>query len=322
MRPSRPAVRIGISGWNYPKWRGDFYPTGLTHKSELAFASRALDSIEINGSFYSLLRPDPVKRWRAETPDGFVFAVKGSRFITHMKRLREVELPLANFFASGVLALEDKLGPILWQLPPSMSFDADRLERFFELLPRTTSSAVALARTHDHRLEGRAYVETMEDRPIRYALEVRHADFRQPSFVASLRRHDIALCVADTAGRYPDFEDATADFVYVRLHGDTRLYESGYGRRALERWADRIEAWQCGRAPEGARLAAPASPARRVPRDVYVYFDNDARGHAPFDAIALRALVDRRAEPSVKANPRSRTFPSSAPSRRRSAPPA
>jgi uncharacterized protein YecE (DUF72 family) len=320
MRSTRPLVRIGISGWNYPKWRGDFYPAGLIHKSELAFASRALDSIEINGSFYSLLRPDPVKRWRAETPRGFVFAVKGSRFITHMKRLRDVEVPLANFFASGVLALEDKLGPILWQLPPSMSFDADRLERFFELLPRTTSGAVALARTHDRRLEGRAHVETMEDRPIRYALEVRHADFHRPSFIALLRRQDIALCVADTAGRYPDFEDATADFVYVRLHGDTRLYESGYGPRALEHWAARIDAWQRGRSPDEARLAAPDAPAPRVPRDVYVYFDNDARGHAPFDALALRALVDRRVEPRVIANPRSRTCPSSIRSRPRSEP--
>jgi uncharacterized protein YecE (DUF72 family) len=287
-------VRIGISGWNYANWRGVFYPSGLVHKRELAFASRAFDSIEINGSFYSLLRPDPVKRWRLETPEGFVFAVKGSRFITHMKRLRDVEIPLANFFASGVLALEEKLGPILWQLPPNMSFDADRLERFFELLPRSTSMAVALARKHDSRLSGRAYIETLDDRPIRHALEVRHADFHQPSFISLLRRHGIALCIADTAGHYPDFEDTTTDFVYVRLHGDTKLYESGYGRRALERWAARIDAWRHGRAPKEARLAAPEADARPMPRDVYVYFDNDARVRAPFDAMTLRALVDGR----------------------------
>jgi uncharacterized protein YecE (DUF72 family) len=291
-------VRIGISGWNYPSWRRVFYPAGLGHKHELAFASRAVDTIEINGSFYSLTRPEAVKRWRAETGGDFVFSVKGSRFITHMKRLRGVEVPLANFFASGVLALEEKLGPILWQLPPSMPFDAARLADFFRILPRSTGAALELARAHDHRVEGRSYLSIFSDRPLCYALEVRHPSFHGPEFVSLLRRHHIALCVADTAGRYPDFEDVTANFVYVRLHGHAKLYESGYTRKELGRWAERIRAWKSGGEIEGARLAAPEMPARRVRhRDVYVYFDNDARVRAPFDAMALEALVAGRAPP-------------------------
>jgi uncharacterized protein YecE (DUF72 family) len=286
---------IGISGWNYPNWRKVFYPEGLRQKDELAFASRALDTIEVNGSFYSLLRPECVIRWRLETPPRFLFAVKGSRFITHMKRLRDVEVPLANFFASGVLAFEDKLGPILWQLPPTLQFDVERLAPFFELLPRTTRAAVALAGRHDHRVEHRSYVQTEADRPISYALEVRHPSFHQPAFVELLRRHRIALCVADTAGLFPDFEDVTADFVYVRLHGDTKLYVSGYSRRALERWADRVRAWRTGGQVEDARLAAPRMPPPRArARDVYVYFDNDAKVRAPFDAMMLRDMLHPR----------------------------
>jgi uncharacterized protein YecE (DUF72 family) len=294
VKRSSAGVRIGISGWNYPKWRKVFYPDGLAHKNELSYASRAVDTIEINGSFYSLLRPDSVKRWRAETPDRFLFAVKGSRFITHMKKLRGVDVALANFFASGVLALEDKLGPVLWQLPPTMKFEAERLAEFFERLPRTTRAAVEIARRHDARVSGRSYVQTGADRRLRYAVEVRHPSFHDPAFVALLRRHRVALCIADTAGLYPDFEDVTADFVYVRLHGETRLYESGYDASSLERWAGRIEAWRNGSESLDARLAAPDRPApRRRTRDVYVYFDNDAKVRAPFDAMALRALVSR-----------------------------
>jgi uncharacterized protein YecE (DUF72 family) len=299
---------VGISGWNYPPWRGVFYPDGLTHKRELAFASRMVDSIEINGSFYSLVRPESVQRWYAETPAGFVFALKGSRFITHMKRLRDAHVALANFFASGVLALEDKLGPILWQLPPNLAFDRRALEDFFHALPRTTAAAVDLASRHDERLAGRAYVQSSANRPLRYALEVRHPSFHDPAFVALLRQHGVALCVADTAGLFPDFEDVTADFVYVRLHGHAKLYESGYPPRVLERWAERIRAWRAGgEMPAGgetpaARRASPEHPAPTSPgRDVYVYFDNDARVRAPFDARALRALLQGERAPRIRA---------------------
>lgn len=297
-------IRIGISGWNYPKWRGHFYPPGLKHREELAYASRQIDSIEINGSFYSLLRPGPVLRWYEETPPAFLFAVKGSRFISHMKRLGDVEKPLANFFASGLLALGAKLGPILWQLPPSFSFDAERLARFFDRLPRTMPAALELVREHDARLEGRAWLGEVPSKRIRYALEVRHPSFHHPDFVALLRAHKIALCVADTAGLFPDFEDVTAPFVYVRLHGHEKLYESGYPPRVLRAWAARIEAWARGSEIGGERLAAPSSPAPpAAKRDVFVYFDNDARVRAPFDAQRLRSLVQgqtpRRLPPSL-----------------------
>jgi uncharacterized protein YecE (DUF72 family) len=294
MRRAVPDVRIGISGWRYAAWRGVFYPEGLPQRSELHFASRAMRSVELNGSFYSLQRPSSYLGWFAETPDDFVFAVKGSRFVTHNKKLRECGLPLANFFASGVLALEQKLGPILWQLPPQLSFDAQRLEDFLGILPRTTEQAAALAAQHDHRLGHGAYLDVQADRPLRYAMEVRHPSYADPSFVKLLRKHGVALVVADTAGKWPYLEDVTAGFVYVRLHGDEQLYVSGYDRRALDRWAARITAWREGREPEDAVRAAPTTPPRRrAGRDVYVYFDNDVKVRAPFDAMSLAARLER-----------------------------
>ena len=242
-------VRIGISGWRYAPWRGSFYPRRWPQARELAFASRAVNSIEINGTFYSLQHPESFRTWYDETPDDFLFAVKASRFITHMKRLAGVEVPLADFFASGVLRLSDKLGPILWQLPPSFRFDADRLASFFRLLPRDTEAAAALARRHDHRVAGRAWTQVDVVRPLRHAIEVRHETFRDPRFVELLRRHDVGLVVADTAGRWPLLEDVTSDFVYARLHGDVELYASGYTADALAVWARRVRAWSRGRTP-------------------------------------------------------------------------
>jgi uncharacterized protein YecE (DUF72 family) len=280
------AVRIGISGFRYDMWRGVFYPKGLRQADELAFAAAKLDSIELNGSFYSLQRPELYARWRAATPDDFVFAVKGGRFITHMRRLLNVETGLANFFASGVLRLEEKLGPILWQFPESQRFD-ERFERFFEMLPRDTREASRLARRHDERLTGRAAVRTNALRPLRHAIEVRSPTFLTNDFVRLLRRFDIALVVADTAGRWPYVEDVTADFVYVRLHGDEKLYESGYSPAALARWANRVRAWSRGSEPSDAVRISKEDPPRQKSRDVYVYFDNDIKVHAPFDAIEL-----------------------------------
>jgi uncharacterized protein YecE (DUF72 family) len=256
-------------------------------RRELAYLSRRVNSVEINGSFYSLQRPESYRAWVAETPEDFVFAVKGGRFVTHFKQLRDVEAPLANFFASGVLALGPKLGPVLWQLPPRLRFDAGRVEEFLTMLPRTTGAAAELAGRHDERLEGRALTQTDADRPLRHALEVRHPSFCRAEFVELLRAQDVALVVADTAGTWPHLEDVTADFVYVRLHGDTELYASGYSPDALNEWAAKVRAWRAGEAPTGEFTVAPA--AQRLPegRDVYVYFDNDAKVHAPFDAIAL-----------------------------------
>lgn len=280
-------VRIGISGWRYKPWRGVFYPRGLAQRRELEHASRQLGTVEINGSFYALQRPASYAAWKAEVPPGFVFSVKGGRFVTHMKKLADVEVPLANFFASGVLALGDALGPVLWQLPPTLGYDPDRLARFFDLLPRSTAAAAALAARHDERLDGRALTETDADRPLRHVLEVRHASFETPEFPALLRAHGIGLVVADTAGKWPYLEDVTSDVVYVRLHGDSELYVSGYDDPALDRWAARVSAWAGGGEPADAhRLGPPAAPAP-AGRDVFVYFDNDVKVRAPFDAMAL-----------------------------------
>jgi len=287
-------IRIGISGWRYAPWRGVFYPPGLPQRRELEYASRRVSTIEINGSFYSLQRPEHYAQWREEAPPGFVFSVKGGRFITHMLKLRGVEAALANFFASGIANLGDKLGPFLWQLPPNLGFDAARLAGFFELLPRDTEAAAALARRRNAKVRGRARLAYGDNRPLRHALEVRHPSFETPAFVALLREHRVALVVADTAGKCPLLEDVTADFVYVRLHGDKQLYTSGYTRAGLAHWAARVRAWSEGEQVSDARLADAGTVARRVARDVYCYFDNDAKVMAPRDAQALTKVLQAK----------------------------
>jgi uncharacterized protein YecE (DUF72 family) len=276
-------VRIGISGWRYAPWRGKFYPESLRQKDELAYVASKFSTVEINGTFYSLQRPESFAAWHDAVPDDFVFAVKGARYITHMLKLNEVEQPLANFFAQGVLALKAKLGPILWQLPPNFIFNPEKLATFFDLLPRSGREALALAKRHNEKVRGRTYLELDADRPIRHALEIRHDSFRSADFIRLLRRHDIALVVADTV-EWPLLMDATSDFVYVRLHGSRQLYASGYGPRALDRWAERIGCWVAGREAQGEHAG---TPARRRRRDVYVYFDNDAKVRAPADALNL-----------------------------------
>ncbi|WP_372178481.1 DUF72 domain-containing protein [Xanthomonas axonopodis pv. phyllanthi] len=281
------AIRIGISGWRYARWRGTFYPAGLAQRRELDYAAGCFPSVEINGSFYSLQRPDSFQRWHDETPEDFVFSVKGPRFITHMKRLRDCEQALANFFASGILRLGAKLGPVLWQLPPTLRFDAELLDAFLGSLPRDSEAALARARKRDTALmQGRSALAIDRNRPIRHALEVRHDSFCDPACMRLLRRHNVAVVVADTAGKFPYLEDVSADFVYVRLHGDAQLYASGYSDTALDRWAARIAAWASGAEPDdAARVGARAR--KRAMRDVYCYFDNDMKVHAPFDARGL-----------------------------------
>ena len=286
-------IHIGISGWRYAPWRGDFYPDGLAQKRELQFASRAVNSIEINGSFYALQRPERYAQWYAETPDDFVFSVKAPRFITHIRRLREIEKPLANFFASGVLELKEKLGPILWQFPPNFRFDADRFEHFLALLPHDTEAAAALARQHDSHLHGHASLKVWRKKPLRHAVEIRHDSFIDVDFVRLLKRHNIALVIADTGGKWPYREDVTSDFVYLRLHGAEELYASGYSAPALKRWADRIEAWHHGKQPTDAHLIAPRlKPRVRKSREVFCYFDNDIKVRAPYDARNLLQRFD------------------------------
>ncbi|AOY66505.1 hypothetical protein XEUV354_11050 [Xanthomonas euvesicatoria] len=281
------AIRIGISGWRYARWRGTFYPAGLAQRRELEYAAGCFPSVEINGSFYSLQRPDSFQRWHDETPEDFVFSVKGPRFVTHMKRLRDCEQALANFFASGILRLGAKLGPVLWQLPPTLRFDAELLDAFLGSLPRDSEAALARARKRDTALmQGRSALAIDRNRPIRHALEVRHDSFCDPACMRLLRRHNVAVVVADTAGKFPYMEDVSADFVYVRLHGDAQLYASGYSDTALDRWAARIAAWASGAEPDdAARVGARAR--KRAMRDVYCYFDNDMKVHAPFDARGL-----------------------------------
>jgi uncharacterized protein YecE (DUF72 family) len=267
-------IRIGVSGWRYTPWRGVFYPRDLPQRLELSYAARKFSTLEINGSFYSLQRPEYYRQWHDATPADFVFALKGSRFITHMKKLRDIDAPLANYFASGVFELRAKLGPVLWQFPPNFRYERERMARFFELLPRDTHAALRLARKRDARMKGRARLAVDACRPLRHAVEIRHESFLDESFLQLLRDHDIALVIAETAKRWPMPLDITADFVYLRLHGDTELYKSGYSDRALDRWAQRIRAWH--------------RPSSSRPRDVYCYFDNtDVKLRAPVDAQTL-----------------------------------
>ncbi|QDP96259.1 DUF72 domain-containing protein [Microlunatus elymi] len=264
-------IRVGISGWTYPPWRGSFYPKGLPHKQELAYAAERMNSIEINGTFYSLQRPSSFALWRQQTPDDFVFSVKGGRFITHMKRLLDPRASLANFFVSGLLALGPKLGPILWQLPPNFGYAPGRLADFFTALPRTHGEAVAIGADHDQKLTGDRVLLTAEDpeQPIRHALEVRHDSFKTPGLLDLLHDHRIAIVIADTAGKWPQIEELTADFGYVRLHGADELYVSGYTDEGLDSWARKINFW-----------------SRQAP-DFFVYFDNDVKVRSPYDAMAL-----------------------------------
>ena len=283
--------RIGISGWTYAGWRGVFYPDKLPQKRELEHSSRLFNAIEINGSFYSLQRPSCYQQWHERTPPGFIFSVKGSRFITHMKKLRDVEIPLANFLASGLLALREKLGPLLWQFPPNLGFHEERFDAFFKLLPRSTVAAAELARRHDERLNGRALTETDSEREIRHCVEIRHPSFLTPTFFQLLQHHRIAFVFADTAGRWPYAEDLTADFAYIRLHGAEELYASGYNDSALDWWAARLRHWVRGDQPSDARLITPQLKPRRALTDAFVFFDNDAKVQAPFDAQRLQARL-------------------------------
>jgi uncharacterized protein YecE (DUF72 family) len=283
---------IGISGWTYAGWRTHFYPDDVPARRELDFAARQFNSIEINGTFYRLQRPENFEAWHDRTPDGFRFAVKASRFITHMKQLREPQTPLANFFASGVLRLEEKLGPVLWQFAARTRYDRERFESFLQLLPHSESDASALARKHDARVDGRASYHTHTDRRIRHVFEVRHDSFMCDDFLDLLRRYDCALVFSDAAADWPYAEDVTGDIVYLRLHGAEQLYSSGYDEASLDRWARKVKDWMAGREPDDAQRAGsrPAAPAPG--RDAYVYFDNDAKVHAPFDAMELADRLD------------------------------
>jgi uncharacterized protein YecE (DUF72 family) len=277
-------VRVGISGWTYAPWRGVFYPKGLRREEELCYAASHLRSIEINGTFYGMQRPEAFESWAQQVPADFMFSVKGPRYITHVLRLKNTQVALANFIASGLLRLAFHLGPILWQFPPNFRFDRTRIEPFLKMLPHDTGAAAALGRRHDNKLRAPPYLEIDTRRPMRHAFEIRHDSFRCPEFIDLLRTYDVSLVCADSV-EWPRLMDLTSDFVYCRLHGSEELYASGYDNAALDAWAARIKAWACGSEPEDAERVSGKARARK--RDVFVYFDNDKKVRAPANAMEL-----------------------------------
>lgn len=273
MTTTKRQTRIGISGWIYEPWRGTFYPEDLSHKNELHYASRAVNSIEINGTFYSLQKPKSFQKWYSETPDNFMFSVKAYRYVTHIKLLKDAEDGVANFLCSGVLELKEKLGPILWQLPPRMKFDPERLETFFKILPKDFKAAVKFAKKQKiWRDKSEISYKVDKNRPLRHALEVRNDIFKNKKFIALLKKYNVALVTADAEGTWPYFEEQTADFIYCRLHGKDKLYSSGYDKKAITKWAKKITLW-------------------RKKRDVFVYFDNTDKVKAPVNAMTLSRLL-------------------------------
>ena len=292
-------VYIGVSGWRYTPWRGHFYPRGLAQSRELQHAAGVFPSLELNGSFYSLQYPSSYAMWARDTPPGFIFAIKGSRYITHMLKLRNIDAALANFFASGLFELREKMGPILWQFPPMLRFHPEVFEAFFQMLPNSTHDAAKIAARHDQRLADRNSLEPGRNRRIRHAVEVRHDSFVTPDFIKLLRKYQIAWVVADTPKPWPLYEDVTADFIYMRLHGSTELYNSRYTTEELERWARLIAAWREGGEPDDARLISPTRSRKRSSRDVYCYFDNTDKRHAPDNAKELMAMLGETWKPAV-----------------------
>jgi uncharacterized protein YecE (DUF72 family) len=290
--PKPGNIRIGISGWRYKPWRGLFYSKDLPQKRELAYASEIFRSIEINGTFYSLQTPASFERWAAETPDDFVFSVKGPRYLTHMRRLRDVKIPLANFIASGIFHLGKKLGPVLRQLPPNFHFDAKRIEAFLKLLPQDTHKAAAIARRHDKWLKTRADVRPSVHGQLRHVMEIRHESFLVREFIDLLRAYRVALVCADTVD-WPRRMDVTSDFVYCRLHGSEVLSASGYGKKDLDQWAKWVAAWATGKEPHNVERILNHPAPNKASRDVYLYFDNHAKVRAPFDAKGLVSRVDK-----------------------------
>jgi uncharacterized protein YecE (DUF72 family) len=283
-------VRVGISGWRYKPWRGKFYPEKLTQKKELQFASGKFRSLEINGTFYSMQRASSFSAWMADTPEDFVFSVKGPRFITHIRRLREVATPLANFMASGVLLLGAKLGPFLWQFPPNFKYQRELLENFLKLLPADSVAALRLAQQHDTRVRNEDGLDGVGHFPVRHAIEIRHESFRNGEFVELLRNYNVALVCADTV-EWPRLMDITADFVYCRLHGSEVLYASGYDDKALTEWARRVTDWARGAEPVDAERVLDKLGRKLPARDVFVYFDNDVKVLAPVNAQDLAKRV-------------------------------
>jgi uncharacterized protein YecE (DUF72 family) len=262
------AIRIGIGGWTYTPWRGVFYPDGLTQKRELEYASRQLTSIEINGTFYGSQKPKTFAKWRDETPDGFVFSLKAPRFATNRRVLAEAGDSIERFFASGVAELGDRLGPVNWQFPATKRFYPDDFEAFLDLLPAT-----------------------LDGRPLRHALEVRHDSFRDPDFLAMARARGLAVVIAGDSD-YPQIADPTASFIYARIMGTVEDEKAGYSPPGLARWAGIARHWAAGGAPEGLDYAGPADEEAPAGRDVYLYVISGFKERNPAAAMALIRRLD------------------------------
>ena len=275
------SIRLGTAGWVFAPWRGSFFPDGLKQKDELAYASAHLGSIEINATFRQNQSPASFAKWAGQTPEGFVFSVKGPQLVTHLKRLKDVEIPLANFFASGVLALGSRLGPFCWQLPPNVTYDADRMEQFLALLPHTPQALVELAGNADDRLKTPPYLDSGSVGAIRHAIEVRHESFADAAFIAQLRRHNVAVVTSDTA-EWPWF-DQTADFAYLRLQGAPGAER--YTDKERDQRADWLADLAGGRSPDAPHLVPPETAP--VARDVFAYFVSTDKEHAPHNARAV-----------------------------------
>lgn len=261
-------VRVGIGGWNYPPWRGTFYPKGLAQAKELEFASRSLTTIEINATYHRLQKRDSFRKWADTAPDGFQFSVKAWQFATVKRDLAEGKPLIEKFLNSGFTELGAKLGPILWQFAPARKFDADSFAAFFALLPK--------------ELNGIA---------LRHAIEVRNESFLAPEFIALARKHNVAIVLADS-GKYPLIADATADFLYMRLQRTEEHVAAGYPARALKQWAERATIYESGAMPADlpALAKAPATKPNKK-RDVFVYFISGAKVRAPAAAVALLGLL-------------------------------
>ena len=257
------SIRIGVGGWTFEPWRGVFYPKDLKQKDELAYASRHLSAIEINGTYYSTFKPDSWKKWRDETPEGFVFAVKGSRFTTNRRELATAGESLERYFKQGVAELGERLGPFLWQLPHTKKFDADDLDAFFSLLPKE-----------------------LEGIKLRHALEPRHDSFCTPAYPALLRKYDVANVYAKHA-TYPEIADLTTDFVYARLQTGDDAVETAYPPAELDSWAGRLKTWAAGDAPDGLPVVDGAHAAAKTPRDVFCFIIHEGKIRAPAGAMAL-----------------------------------
>ena len=284
-------IRIGLSGWSYEGWRGDFYPQDLPRGGELDFAAARFPTLEINRTFYSLVEPKTMRAWYQAAPDGFRYAVKGSRFITHNKKLKGTDGPLANFMAAGVLELKEKLGPILWQLGTNLHFDADRIDGFLSSLPGDLDEVADCARKATLGLPPAGERQGVNHR-VRHVIEARHESFFVPEMVRLARRHNVALAFSHSS-EWPYTEEVTGGFVYLRLHGPKAVYASAYTSAQLEEWASRIRLWATGQEPDDAKRITDQAPPRRKRRDVYCYFDNDSGGHAPRQAAQLIKVLAR-----------------------------